>query len=190
MAKENISFLDKNFVPSFGEEFSSVEPTEYSSEIWTTELVDSLLDKVENYGLDLNKTKNPFFDKNPQLRKGRVAFKMTKMERDEFKKCRKDIIHFANTYVQLMTPKGIGHIELYPYQKEMLNNYKTGKNSIVVGSRQIGKCFFANTKIRRIKFGKEVEEPIYILWWESLKNKTILDYCKYSLYWLYSILEK
>jgi len=187
MAKEKIAWMDKDFVPTFGEEFNNVVEPEFDADIWTTELVDKLLDKVENYGLDLNKSKNPFFEKNPQLRKGRVAFQMTNMELDEFKKCRKDILHFANNYVQLMTPKGIGHIKLYPYQEEMLLNYQSGKNNIVVGSRQIGKCFFSNTQIVTKQFGTI---PIYKLWWKVIKKKTILDYCKYRLYCLYDWLEK
>jgi hypothetical protein len=143
LAKQKITFLDKDFAPTFGEEFSNIEKPEFDSEIWTTELVDDLMEKVEQFGLDLNKTKNPFFDKNPALRRGRVAFQMSNMELSEFKKCRKDILHFANTYVQLMTPDGIDHIKLYPYQEEMLLNYQNGKNNIVVGSRQIGKTVVA-----------------------------------------------
>lgn len=143
MAKQKIAWMDKDFVPTFGEEFSNIEKPEFDSEIWTTELVDDLMEKVEEFGLDLNKAKNPFFDKNPALRRGRVAFQMTNMELSEFKKCRKDILHFANTYVQLMTPDGIDHIKLYPYQEEMLLNYQNGKNNIVVGSRQIGKTVVA-----------------------------------------------
>tara|TARA_R110000796_G_scaffold192641_1_gene309293 strand:- start:6899 stop:8794 length:1896 start_codon:yes stop_codon:yes gene_type:complete len=143
MAKQKVQFMQNDFVPTFGDEFSSIETPDFKSEIWNTELVNDLLDKVENYGLDLSKSQHPFFDKNIQLRQGRVAFQMTKMELSEFKKCRKDIIHFANTYVQLMTPNGIGHINLYPYQEEMLLNYQKGKNNIVVGSRQIGKTVVA-----------------------------------------------
>ena len=72
-----------------------------------------------------------------------IISQMTLEEKKEFKRCRKDIIYFANKYVQLMTPKGIGHIELYPYQETMLRNYQSGKNNIVVGSRQIGKTVVA-----------------------------------------------
>ena len=143
MSKQKIQFLENDFVPTFGEEFSSIAEPEFDAEIWTTELVNKLMDKVENYGLDLNKAKNPFFEKNPQLRKGRIAFQMTSMELSEFKKCRKDILHFANNYVQLMTPKGIGHIKLRPYQEKMLLNYQNNNHNIVVGSRQIGKTVVA-----------------------------------------------
>ncbi len=143
MAKEKISWLSNDFIPTFGEEFSGIAEPDFQKEIWTTELVDTLIDKVENYGLDLSKAKHPFFDKNIQLRQGRIAFEMTPEERKEFKRCKKDIIYFANKYVQLMTPNGIDHIKLYPYQETMLRNYQTGKNNIVVGSRQIGKTVVA-----------------------------------------------
>jgi hypothetical protein len=186
MAKQSPRFYEKSFVPTFGEEFSSIDEPEFDSFIWNTKLVDDLLDKVENYGLDLGKAKHPFFDKNPQLRQGRLAFQMTPEELQEFKKCRKDIIYFANKFVQLMTPNGIGHITLYPYQEEMLLNYQNGKNSIVCGSRQIGKCQLANTQIVTKQFGTI---PIYKLWWKVIKKKTILDYCKYSLYRIYDWLD-
>lgn len=188
MTKNKPRFIENSFVPTFGEEFSSVVEPEFDSEIWTSELVDDLIDKVENYGLDLNKAKNPFFDKNIMLRKGRVAFQMTPEELEDFKKCRKDIIYFANKYVQLMTPDGIGHIKLYPYQENMLLNYQKGKNNILVGSRQIGKCQLANTEIVTKQFGNI---PIYKLWFKYIKGqRTFLDYLKYSLYWCYSQLEK
>jgi len=187
MAKQQ-RFLQKEFIPSFGEEFSSIEEPEFDSEIWTTELVDKLIDKFDNYGLDLNKAKNPFFDKNPQLRKGRVAFQMTPEELVEFKKCKKDILHFANKYVQLMTPKGIGHIELYPYQEQMLLNYQTKKNNVLVGSRQIGKCSLSSTYVNVKGIGTI---PIYKLWFRYIKGqRTFLDYLKYGLYWSYSKLDK
>ena len=94
MSKVKITWQEDKFIPTFGEEFSAYENMDeqtFDAEIWNTELVDELMDKVENFGLDLSKAKNPFFDKNPQLRKGRVAFQMSKMERKEFKKCRKNI---------------------------------------------------------------------------------------------------
>ena len=175
-------FYDKTLVPTFGEEFSGIAEPTFDAEIWNTELIDDLLDKVENYGLDLSKTKHPFFDKNVQLRQGRLAFQMTQKELSEFKKCRKDIVHFANEYVQLMTPKGIGHIQLYPFQEKMLLNYQSGKNNIVVGSRQIGKCYLPGTQVVTKQFGTI---PVYKLWWKVIKKKTILDYFKYSLYRLY-----
>ncbi len=55
MAKQQQRFMQKEFIPTFGEEFSSIAEPEFSSEIWTTAMVDDLMDKVENYGLDLTK---------------------------------------------------------------------------------------------------------------------------------------
>jgi hypothetical protein len=143
MAKKKSRFLSTDFIPTFGEEFSSLEEPEFDSQIWTTELVDDLVEKVEEYGLDLSKVKHPFFEKNIDLRQGRVAFQLSDMERSEFKKCRKDIVHFANTYIKLMQEHGIDNIELYPYQVEMLKMYQENRYSIVVGSRQIGKTVVA-----------------------------------------------
>lgn len=143
MAKNKRRFVSNDFLPTFGEEFSGLNEPEFDSQVWTTELVDDLIEKVEEYGLDLSKVKHPFFEKNIDLRQGRTAFQMTEAEMDEFKKCKKDIIHFANTYVKLMQEHGIDNIELYPYQVEMLKMYQSGRYSLIVGSRQIGKTVVA-----------------------------------------------
>lgn len=142
MAKKQ-RFTSSDFIPTFGEEFSNLAEPQFDAKIWTTELVDDLVEKVEEHGLDLTKTKNPFFEQNIDIRQGRVAFQMTDEETDEFKRCRKDILHFANTYVKLMQEHGIDNIKLYPYQVDMLKMYQEGRYSLVVGSRQIGKTVVA-----------------------------------------------
>lgn len=180
MAKNKRRFVSNDFLPTFGEEFSGLNEPEFDSQVWTTELVDDLIEKVEEYGLDLSKVKHPFFEKNIDLRQGRTAFQMTEAEMDEFKKCKKDIIHFANTYVKLMQEHGIDNIELYPYQVEMLKMYQSGRYSLIVGSRQIGKCHFPTTIVNTKQFGKL---PIYKLWYKLIPNKTIFDRIKFCLYW-------
>lgn len=141
--KKKIKFYAEEFVPTFGEEFDNIEIPKFKSKIWTTESVNKLISNVENHGLDLAAEPHPFFDKNPDLRQGRIAFKMTPEERKEFKKCRKDVVYFANKYCKLMTDEGVQSITLYPYQVDMLRMYQSGKNNIVVGSRQIGKTVVA-----------------------------------------------
>lgn len=143
MAKNKRRFTDSDFIPTFGEEFLGLNEPEFDSQVWTTELVDDLIQKVEEYGLDLSKVKHPFFEKNIDLRQGRTAFQLTPEELYEFKKCKKDIIHFANKYVKLMQEHGIDNIQLYPYQVEMLKMYQSGRYSLIVGSRQIGKTVVA-----------------------------------------------
>jgi len=116
---------------------------EIDATIWTTELVDDLIEKVEKFGLDLSRTKHPFFMNDISIRRGNTSFQYTDKEFTEFKKCKKDIIYFANTYVKVMQEHGIDDIKLYPYQEDMLLNYQRDRYNIVVGSRQIGKTVVA-----------------------------------------------
>ena len=111
--------------------------------IWTTELVDDLVHKVEQFGLDLSSTKHPFFANDISIRRGNTSFQYTDAEMDEFKRCKKDIIYFANKYVKVMQEHGIDNITLYEYQEDMLRNYQAERYNIVVGSRQIGKTVVA-----------------------------------------------
>ena len=116
---------------------------EIDATIWTSELVDDLVEKVEKFGLDLGRTKHPFFMNDISIRRGNTSFQYTKAEFDEVKKCKNDIIYFANKYVKVMQEHGIDSIKLYPYQEDMLLNYQKDRYNIVVGSRQIGKTVVA-----------------------------------------------
>lgn len=183
-------FEDKNLVPSFGSEFSDNIEDDSNSIVWNTELVDDIIDKVENTGLDLNRVKHPFFEKNINLKKARTAYQMSEYELEEFKKCRKDIIYFSNKYVKLMQEHGVDYIKLHDFQEKMLRMYQNEQFTVVLGSRQVGKCSLATTRVTKVFNGKEVQEPIYKLWWNCIKGqRKFLDYLKYFLYFFYSKLE-
>ena len=59
---------------------------------------------------------NPFYDGNVKLLKGDLIYQRTDEEKTEWVKCRNDIIYFVEKYCKLMTPKGIQHVTLRPYQ--------------------------------------------------------------------------
>lgn len=178
-------FLNKDMVPTFGTEFSSeVDEKDDSGLVWTTDLIEDLRDKVENVGLDLDKVKHPFFEKNINLKRGRTAFEFTPEELEEFKKCKKDIIYFANKYVKIMQEDGISNFELYPYQEQILRMYQEERYSIVLGSRQVGKCSLSSTYVELLK----VKVQVHRLYFKNKKDKNIIDYVKYGLYRLYDFL--
>jgi len=143
LAKKGESrFFDDKLI-TFANQFSDINEPDFDSTIWTTELVEDLRDKVQNAGLSLSDVRHPFFMNDISIRRGNTSFQYTEEEINEFKKCKKDIIYFANTYVKVMQEHGIDHITLYPYQETMLLNYKKDRYNIVVGSRQIGKTVVA-----------------------------------------------
>ena len=82
---------------------------------------------------------NPFYEKNTSLIKGDLVFDRTPDEIQEWLKCKNDILYFAEKYCKLMTPEGIGHIQLRDYQKEYLQHLEKNRLSIFLSCRQSGK---------------------------------------------------
>lgn len=104
--------------------------------IWTTASIDLALKGIEQ-GRRL--LANPFYENNTKLLKGDLVFKRTPEEVQEWIHCSQDIIYFANTYCQLMTPEGIRHITLRDYQEEYLRHLQANRLSIMLAARQCGK---------------------------------------------------
>jgi hypothetical protein len=104
--------------------------------IWTTEKVDKLLVAMEE---GYQPTDHPFFEGDPNYKKGNIVFQYTDWEYEEIKKCARDIIHFANTYCTVMTDEGYMKIQLRPYQEKVLRSYQGNRWNIFLAARQIGK---------------------------------------------------
>ena len=84
---------------------------------WTSNKVEKLMLALDE-GYKPKST--PFYEGNPNLRKGNIVFNYTDEEIREIKKCAKDIVYFANTYCTVMTDFGLQTIKLREYQEEML----------------------------------------------------------------------
>ena len=67
---------------------------------WTSNKVEKLMLALDE-GYKPKST--PFYEGNPNLRKGNIVFNYTDEEIREIKKCAKDIVYFANTYCTVMT---------------------------------------------------------------------------------------
>jgi hypothetical protein len=116
-------------------EFKEENPDE-GKVIWTTDKVNKLLLAMEE---GYQPTDHPFYDGDPNYKKGNIVFEYTEWEYDEIKKCARDIIHFANTYCQVMTDEGYMKIKLRPYQERVLRSYQGNRWNIFLAPRQIGK---------------------------------------------------
>ena len=57
----------------------------------------------------------------------------------EIKKCRKDIVYFAEKYFRIIGDGGLQLIKLYPKQKELLRTMQRESRVVVLASRQCGK---------------------------------------------------
>jgi hypothetical protein len=103
---------------------------------WTSEKVEQLMIALED-GYKPKAT--PFYEGNPNLRKGNIVFNYSPHEIKEIKKCATDIVYFANTYCTVMTDHGLQTIQLRPYQEEMLRQFQKERFNVCLASRQIGK---------------------------------------------------
>jgi hypothetical protein len=144
--------------PSAGFDFQIGKAEETFS--WTSEKVEQLMIALEE---GYKPKAAPFYEGNPNLRKGNIVFNYTPHEIREIKKCATDIVYFANTYCTVMTDHGLQTIELRPYQEEMLRQFQKERFNVCLASRQIGKTICSS---------------IYIAWYSLFnfdKNALILS---------------
>ena len=104
--------------------------------IWSTASLDLALKGLEQ-GKKL--VANPFYENKTKLLKGDLVFERTPEEKEEWKRCAKDIIYFAEKYCKLMTPDGIQHIKLRDYQKRYLQFLTENRLTIYLACRQAAK---------------------------------------------------
>ena len=104
--------------------------------IWSTKSLDVAIKGLKE-GRKL--VANPFYENNIKLLKDNLVFQRTEWEVEEWKKCAKDILYFAETYCVLMTPEGRQHIQLREYQKKYLLHLYNNRLTVYKSARQSGK---------------------------------------------------
>ena len=91
---------------------------------------------------------NSAYKGNKNLKKSYEYHEYTEEELREYIKCAQDVVYFASNYVNVVHPdKGLIPIELYDYQKNLLDHFQSNRNSIVLSSRQSGKCLSGESTI-------------------------------------------
>lgn len=118
--------------------FKNDDDKESAKIIWSSESVRLAYQAIDE-GLPL--VASPFFKgSNIYVRRANLLYRYEKWELDELVKSGLDILYFADTYVQLMTPAGRKmHVTLRKYQRKILRAYQKYKYVIVLTGRQIGK---------------------------------------------------
>ena len=78
----------------------------------------------------------------------------------EIAKCKRDICYFAEKYFRIISlDYGLQIIKPYPKQRDLLRFFVNEKRSIILSSRQSGKCVCKDTKIKiKNKKTGEIEE--------------------------------
>ena len=77
---------------------------------------------------------------NPNLKRVNMQMNLTEEQVREYVKCAQDPTYFIENYVKIITlDKGFVQIELYPFQKEVVNDINENRRVIVKAGRQVGK---------------------------------------------------
>jgi len=129
--------LNGSWVPN-----SVAKSNEVEKFIWSTKQLNEL-NKAQEEGINI-KMASPYYEGNPNLRKGNLIFEYTKDEMGEIQRCAKDIIYFAEHYANVMTDDGIVLIKLRDYQKDMLIDMVENRFVIAMASRQVGKTILSS----------------------------------------------
>lgn len=100
---------------------------------------------------------------NPQIKKSGQQIGWTDEMAEELAKCADDINYFAENYIKIVhVDRGFIPIELYDYQKEIIEKSQKYRNVACVTARQAGKCFAGNinTTVRNKITGAIYDVPI------------------------------
>lgn len=120
--------------------FNPVKQTEAGKKALTVKWsTDALCMAIKGLDQGQKLVANPFYENNTKLLKGDLVYVRTKDEINEWVRCSKDIIYFANKYCKLMTPEGIQHVRLRDYQERYLKHLQEHRLSIYLSCRQSGK---------------------------------------------------
>lgn len=155
--------------------------------IWDAEKVQKVANAINGGAKPKH---SPFYENQLSWRSANIVYQYSDEEIDEIKKCKRDIVYFAETYCFLMTDKGYVNVQLRDYQKEMLRNYQKHRFNVTLASRQIGKCLTFNTLVKTTSTKglskKEVNIPLFEIYFQRKKEiegkLSFLDELKWKLY--------
>ena len=114
---------------------------------------DKFLDEIkENHDDIINE--NPINDKqfyrgDKKLPRENAKFNFTPTMVKELVKCKDNIVHFAENHFTIVNlDRGKEKIQLYPAQKRILKSLSKNRFVALLASRQVGKCFKSDTKVK------------------------------------------
>ena len=155
--------------------------------VLTTDIIKEIEER-ENLGKILKRYEKLWFQNTRGVRKPYLTFAMTRDEFEEYVKCKIDIHYFAEQYCQIKREDGtVGPMKLRDYQRDIIDLYTKNPRSILMASRQTGKCLTFNTLASVENFdGKILKIPIGLLYYNELKKDrklTLLEKIKIKLYY-------
>jgi hypothetical protein len=161
--------------------------------IFNTKKINEILDK-DNKGIKLNRDEHIWFNNQSGVRKAGIKFSMTPDEIVEYAKCKLSVQYFAENFCQIKREDGsIGKMKLRDYQKDIIDLYTKHSRSILMSSRQSGKCLLSSSyvkiNINNIEYEMTIGE-LYYMFLREIRNLTLIEKLKFKLYQLYRIIDK
>jgi len=159
--------------------------------ILTTEIIKDI-EQRENLGKILKRYEKVWFSNLRGIRKANVTFAMSNLEWEEYLKCKINIHYFAENYCHIKREDGtIGQMKLRDYQKDIIDLYTKNPRSILMASRQTGKCLIFNTLANvQLENEKNVKIPIGLLYYNEIIKERKLTFLEKIKIFLYNILYK
>ena len=94
----------------------------------------------DDYDYDYSLDARDSYRDNPLLKKSGVKVQYTQEQIDDYVKCAKDPIYFAENYIKIVNvDRGLMPFEMWGFQKEMIKVYHENRFSITKCPRQVCK---------------------------------------------------
>ncbi len=155
--------------------------------ILNTELVKDIEER-ENLGRRLKNYEKLWFSNLKGIRKANLTFAFTDEEIDEYVKCKLSVHYFAEKYCKIKLEDGtIGHMKLRDYQKKIIDLYTKNRYSILMASRQTGKCNSFNVKVLVLDevTNDKYEIPFFEVYYNTIQLERKLKFLEKIKMFLY-----
>ena len=156
----------------------------------STKLVKEITNK-ENLGIPLKNHEKLWFKNIRNVRKANLTFAMTNKEVNEYLKSKLSVHYFAQKYCQIKLEDGtIGHMKLRDYQKDIIDLYVNNRFSILMASRQVGKCLIPNTLVDISNENNTYTIPLFEIYYDLIRQERKLLFIEKLKLFLYRLHDK
>ncbi len=164
-------------------------PTKEKQFVFTAENVLEITAKI-NDGYSMQRYMNPWFMNETGVRRAGCVYSISESEVQEYIKCKLDIHYFSEKYCNIKREDGtIGPMKLRDYQKDILDLYTKNRFSILMASRQVGKCSVFNTSIEvMLDDGTYLRTTLGNLYYYTLSKYRKLSFLERTKVLLYNII--
>ena len=164
--------------------------------VFTSKLVEEIK-KKQDEGILVPQHQKFWFGNMTNVKKANLKIMLTADEEMEYYKCKLGIDadgfpampgsevvksgleYFAEKFCKIKREDGsVGELRLRDYQTDIMKLYDDNRFSILMGSRQIGKCIAYDTLVET----ENGMEPIFEIYYRHVEHLNIYDKIKYWLY--------